>query len=91
MKSTDIARSTELETIDAATLTTVSGGRLSKKLFKEYGKTIANAYVNYENAVIPDQINVGTKGVEGVYNIPKIPKPFKDNPFKKYRQEARRH
>jgi hypothetical protein len=71
-----------LEPIDSQGLAPVTGGGKNRDRVKNSWKTAANAATHYENAVLPDQISVGPFG----YNVPKIPTPFKDNPFKKWRK-----
>lgn len=74
-----------LETIDADALEAATGGYNPKEAIKNSWKTAANAAVNYENAVLPDQVGPGFAS----WNVPKIPKPFKDDPFSKYRKELK--
>lgn len=71
----------EVESIDDNQLATVTGGFSPKNL----AKTWANAVVNTWNGVLPEKVTVGGGPVPGSadYNIPQIPKPFKDDPRSK--------
>jgi hypothetical protein len=80
--TTNHAACDSLEPIDGRSLASVTGGGKNWDRIKNSWKTAANAATHYENAVLPDQIGVGPVA----YNIGKIPTPFKDDPFKKWRQ-----
>jgi len=71
-----------LEPIDSRGLASVTGGGKSWDRIKNSWKTAANAATHFENTVLPDQVSVGVAG----WNVGKIPTPFKDDPFKKYRK-----
>jgi hypothetical protein len=71
----------ELAIVGGDELSQVAGGFDYWTGSKNALKTAVNGFVNYENAALPDQVGPGFAS----YNVPKIPKPFHDDPFKKDR------
>ena len=71
-----------IESIDDNRLAAVTGGRFSPK---NLAKTWTNALVNTWNGVLPEKVTLGGGPVPASadYNIPQIPKPFKDDPRSK--------
>jgi len=68
----------DLEALDDAQLSTAVGGFHYWSFAKNVVKAHVNGFIDYQNAILPDQV-----GGFASYNIPKIPTPFHDNPAKK--------
>lgn len=81
-----------LVSIDHDQLAHAQGGKFNPVEYaKNAAKTAWNGYANYTNFMLPSELQVAPFGVGGAYDLGGSPIPkFRDDPFKKARQELRK-